>query len=133
MNWSNAPAITIKIKITVLVLLLFLCSLWLLIYQVSNRLEQELVELLSAQQFSMASFVADDVEANLQFRLLSLTKVAERVTPELLSKPEAAAEFLHSSDTLNGLFQVGLVLISTEGKGIADSPYVPERRSYGKF
>ncbi len=81
----------------------------------------------------MASFVADDVEANLQFRLLSLTKVAERVTPELLSKPEAAAEFLHSSDTLNGLFQVGLVLISTEGKGIADSPYIPERRSYDKF
>ena len=133
MQWPHFQTINLKIKITVLMLLLFLCSLWLVIYQISSQLEQNLVQLLSAQQFSMASFVADDIEASLQFRLQSLTKAAERVTPELLSNPAEAADFLRGRDTLNEMFQVGLVLISKEGKGIADNPYIPARRSYNKF
>jgi diguanylate cyclase (GGDEF)-like protein/PAS domain S-box-containing protein len=125
--------LSIKTRITLLMVGLFGVGTCALIYAVSARLERELIEVVSAQQFAAASYIAADIDASLKFRLNLLSNAAQRLTPELVSRPERAAEFLRQRDALNELFKVGLVLISKEGKGIADYPYIPERRSSGEF
>jgi diguanylate cyclase (GGDEF)-like protein/PAS domain S-box-containing protein len=126
-------ALSIKARITLMTVLLFTSSTWALIYAVSARLERELAAVLSAQQFAVASYVAEDIEANIRFRFSLLTKNAARVTPAMLSNPAAAEDFLRTRDALNELFKIGIVLVSRDGHGIADYPYIPARRDYRRY
>ncbi|CAK0764664.1 two-component system, sensor histidine kinase and response regulator [Gammaproteobacteria bacterium] len=122
-------ALSLKSRLTTLVLLLFLISIWLLVYALSAHLEKNLTELLSAQQFSLASFIADDIDSNLRERIHALSGNAANITPELLADPDKARLYLKDRIALKNMFKAGLVLISREGQGIADFPHIPERQA----
>ncbi|CAK0745252.1 hypothetical protein CCP3SC1_1500002 [Gammaproteobacteria bacterium] len=80
----------LKSRLTTLVLLFFLSSIWFLIYALSVRLERNLTQLLSGQQFSIVSFIVNGIDDNIRQRLLMITGNAENITPELLADPDKA-------------------------------------------
>ncbi|MBF0505510.1 MAG: PAS domain S-box protein [Nitrospirae bacterium] len=116
-----------KTKITCLVLLLFLCSIWVLTFFISKRLEHEMTVQIEAQQFSIASYIADSIEGQVRLRINSLTAIANMITPELLANPGKLREFLYVRPLLATLFQTGVEVISREGIGIADYPVLQGR------
>ncbi|MCK9283814.1 MAG: diguanylate cyclase [Rhodocyclaceae bacterium] len=95
----------------------------------SVRLEQGIANLLFAQQFAVASYVADDIDNSLRQRIDALSGNAANVTPEMLAHPEKARNFLRERVALNSMFKAGLVFISKDGRGIADYPHIPERQN----
>ena len=123
-------ALSLKFKITVLVLLLFLSAIWLLIYGVSERLEENFIEVLSSQQFAVASYVADDIDDNIDQRFHALKGDAANLTAELLADPDKTRKYLKEHAALQNLFKAGLVVIGKNGVIIADYPYVAERKNY---
>ncbi|MBF0558070.1 MAG: PAS domain-containing protein [Nitrospirae bacterium] len=119
--------LSLKIKVTGLVLLLFLCTIWLLTYVISIRLEQDMTTQIEEQQFSVASFIADSIENQVKLRIHALTTVASRITPELIAKPGRLGEFLYDKPLLPSLFQSGVVVLSLQGKVLADYPVLKGR------
>ncbi|HTD03973.1 diguanylate cyclase [Undibacterium sp.] len=126
MNLSKAfirPSL--KLKILALVLLVIFASSWVLAYTVARRLERDMTELLAAQQFSQASFMAEDIQLKMQSRVASLKEACSDITPETLASADKARQFLRGHKELLALFTSGLVLISRNGIGLADEPYLP--------
>jgi PAS domain S-box-containing protein len=119
--------LNLKTKITVMVLLLFLCSIWVLTFFISKRVEQEMTAQLETQQFSTVSYIADSIENQVKLRIHSLAAIAKIITPELMANPGKLKEFLQVRPLLATLFQTGVLVISREGIGIADYPVLPGR------
>lgn len=124
---SSSTSLTLKTKITALVLLLFLCSIWVLTFIISKRLEQKMTAQLEEQQFSIASYIANSIEGQVRLRINSLRTIADRITPELMANPGKLREFLSDQPLLANLFQTGCVVISREGIEIADYPKLQGR------
>ncbi|MBF0506004.1 MAG: PAS domain-containing protein [Nitrospirae bacterium] len=82
---------------------------------------------IEAQQFSIASYVADSIENQVKLRINALTTIADRITPELIANHGKLREFLRDKPLLLTMFQTGFVVISREGAGIADYPVLPGR------
>ncbi len=123
-HFSSLP---IKTKITGLVLILFLCSIWVLTFFISKRLEHEMITQIETQQFSIATYIADSIEVQVKLRSKALTTIAARITPDMLANPRKLREFLYDKPLLTTLFQKGCVVISRKGIGIADYPQMPGR------
>ena len=120
-------SISLKSKITGIVLLLFISSLWILTFSVEKKLAQDMTELLEAQQFSTVSYIAADLDEKIRQRIQLLDSNAAIITPELITNPVKAREFLSNRVGLQSLFKAGLIIVSKTGKGIIDYPTVPER------
>ena len=120
-------SLNLKTKIIVTVLLLFLGSIWTLTFFVSERLELDMTAQIEAQQFSTASYIANSIESQVKLRLESLVTIASSITPELMSSPGKLRGFLSQMVPFNHLFPNGVVVMSKEGKGIADYPMLPGR------
>ncbi|WP_394780518.1 diguanylate cyclase [Undibacterium sp.] len=117
---------SLKLKISALVLLVIFASCWVLAYTVARRLEHDMTELLTAQQFSQASYMAEDIQLKIQSRVATLKKATAEVTPETLSSADKGRQFLREHKELLDVFKAGLVLIARNGAGIADEPHSPD-------
>jgi len=90
---------------------------------------------IEKQQFSTASYIADIIENQVKLRINLLHTIATLITPQLIANPVHLKEFLRRSPLLSSLFQTGVVVISKDGKGIADYPSLSGRSSasYGEM
>ncbi|MES3024269.1 MAG: GGDEF domain-containing protein [Pseudomonadota bacterium] len=85
--------------------------------------QTELRALVSAQQFSIASYIARDIDHSINARRTLLSGLAERLPPALLADPVAVANWLKLQQQVNPLFSRGLSVIRADGTGvIADYP-----------
>ncbi|MFZ6644843.1 diguanylate cyclase [Undibacterium sp. TJN25] len=121
---------SLKLKISALVLLVIFASCWVLAYSVARRLEHDMTELLTAQQFSQASYMAEDIQLKMQSRVATLKKAAAGITPEMLHSTDKTRQFLREHKELQDLFKAGLVLIARSGAGIADEPHNPDFNNF---
>lgn len=119
--------LNLKTKITGMVLILFLCSILLLTLFISKRLELDMAEQIESQQFSAASYIADSIEHQVKLRINSLNAIAATMTPELVASPAQLREFFRVRSLLSILFPNGILVLSKDGKGIADYPVIPGR------
>lgn len=115
----------LKLKISALILLVIFASCWVLAYTVARKLERDMTELLAAQQFSQASYMAEDIQLKLQSRVDALENASAGMSPDILASPDRARHFLQGRQELQALFKSGLVLVAANGAGIADLPHVP--------
>jgi diguanylate cyclase (GGDEF)-like protein/PAS domain S-box-containing protein len=123
-------SVNIKTKLIGLVLLVLVSAFWLSAVINANRIQSDMTQLLSAQQFSVASFIADDIESKVRLRIDVLNASAAGITPELLANLDKARNHLKSNAALQLLFMTGTFVISREGIGIADYPVTPGRQGY---
>ena len=119
--------LSLKIKVTVFTLGLFLLSIAVITYQFSIHLEQEMEVSLSNQQFSEVSFVAESIDSAIRLRIDSLALVAGSITPSMMADRNRISSFLEERRTINSLCNLGLILISKDGHGIADFPQIEGR------
>ena len=132
---SKLSSLNLKTKIIVTVLLLFLCSIWMLTFLIAKRLERNMSDQVEKQQLATASYIADIIENQVKLHINSLNTIAAIITPKLITDPGQLKKILIGNPLLSSLFQTGVVVISNDGKGIADYPSLPgrSRASYSEM
>jgi two-component system sensor histidine kinase/response regulator len=114
-------------RVTLGTLVIFVAGIWSLTYFASQRLHDDMEQLLGAQQFSTARFVGGIIDQELDERLRALEQVAGRITPAILADNKAVQHFLEQRETLQSLFNAGNFVTRTDGNPIADVPVSANR------
>lgn len=96
-------------------------------YFQARVLREDLTQLASSQQTAMAEAVAQDIDARIQDRLRLLKRLAQTLPPALLDQPEALQAWLGERYQLNPVFSLGVLVVDTHGRVLADYPKVAGR------
>ncbi len=96
-------------------------------YFQARVLREDLTQLASSQQTAMAEAVAQDIDARIQDRLRLLKRLAQTLPPALLDQPEALQAWLGERHQLNPVFSLGVLVVDTHGRVLADYPKVAGR------
>lgn len=122
LEWSS-----LKTRVTLITLVIFLIGIWSLIFLVSTMLRKDLQALLSEQQFSTASLLADEIDQEIADRLQTLELIAREITPAMMKEPAALHARLEQHPLLARLFNDGIACVGLDGIVLADFPPVPGR------
>ena len=120
--------LSLQTKMALAVSLLFLVLIVLLAWGALSFQERALKKAISRQQFSLVSSLAASIDDKLELAHNALITAARRIPPEALLDGDLAQGFLDARISLHSVFDNGLFLISSAGKLIADSPFLPDRR-----
>ena len=120
--------LSLQTKMALAVSLLFLVLIVLLAWGALSFQERALKKAISSQQFSLVSSLAASIDDKLELAHNALITAARRIPPEALLDGDLAQGFLDARISLHSVFDNGLFLISSAGKLIADSPFLPDRR-----
>ncbi|MCK9387016.1 MAG: ATP-binding protein [Sulfuritalea sp.] len=112
---------SLKTRVTLFTLAIFVVGLWLLAFYASRELREDMQRLLGEQQSSTVSFVATEINQELENRLGVLGKVAGIISPAILGNPAHLQTLLKQRLILQGPFNAGVVVVNSEGTGIADT------------
>ena len=118
---------SLKTRITLTTLAIFLVGVWSLAFYASRMLREDMQRLLGDQQFSTVSFLAAEINHELNDRLRILEDLAEAISPTTLSNPAALQQLLEDRQTLQSLFNGGAVAYGSDGTAVAEVPRSVER------
>jgi PAS domain S-box-containing protein len=91
-------------------------------------LEKEFKGELARHQFALASSLSDSIDEKLGIVQAALMAAATKVPPDDLHDADRAQQFLNDRVTLRAIFGNEILLLSKDGKLIAESPFQPNRR-----
>jgi len=114
LSLKTKMAVAISIMITVL---LAIAALSARVY-----LEREQKKMISNQQFTMVTAIADHLDGDLLTAQAALSAVASTMTPELVADPVKVNTFLAGRPDILAMFDNGVVLFSSAGKLTAGIP-----------
>ncbi|UTH73123.1 GGDEF domain-containing protein [Chromobacterium sp. IIBBL 290-4] len=97
-------------------------------YLLSQFLREDLSKVFEEQQLALANYVAHDIDDKIIQRQAMLNQLAARLPVELLEKPDQLQLWLQEHFRYQSMFSVGLFVIGTNGKTIADYPPMTRRR-----
>jgi diguanylate cyclase (GGDEF)-like protein/PAS domain S-box-containing protein len=106
----------------VFTVVIFMASVWLLAIYLNNVLRQDMQQLLGDQQLSAATFVASDLNDDMEDRLRTLKGFADGLNPTLLDRKTDLQTMLEGRPFLQDLFNFGVIVVDVEGRVIADVP-----------
>ena len=118
---------SLKSRISFITFGIFLLGSWSLSLFVSRELERDMVQMLSDQQYSMASLLAKEIDHALASRLDSLERVAVSGEKAMQNGGAAMQAFIEARPILQSLFNGGLVVYNTDGLAVASFPTSNER------
>ncbi len=118
---------SIKFRVTLFTLAIFLVSIWSLAFYATRTLQKDIEQLTQEQQLSTVSFVAADVNDELETRLEALARVASEIRPHMLKEPRALQTLLEQRPLLQILFNGGAFATGSDGVAIADVPLSAKR------
>ena len=113
---------SLKTRVTVTTLAIFLVGIWLLAFFVSRMLHQDMQRILSEQQFTAVSFMAANINRDMDERLRALEKIAGKVSPDILGNTAALQALLERLPVLQGLFNGGTFATRLDGSATASIP-----------
>jgi len=116
------PSLSLKSRVTLFTLAIFLIGIWSLAFYASRMLRGDMERLLGEQQFSTASFIAAEINHEMDDRLRVLEKVAGKVTPAILDNTAALQAFLEERLILQSPFNAGVIVYRLDGVAIAEIP-----------
>lgn len=95
----------------------------------SHRLQTDIQEVVAAEQFSLATYVAKDIDGKIRLRQQMIEATAADLPPALLKDPKRLEAWLEQRHSSNPLFSLGLAIVPADGRGvIAEFPPLPQRR-----
>lgn len=94
----------------------------------SRFLQEDLTQVVSAQQKALAEAVAQDIDGKLVERVNLLAQLGKTLPPALLTQPARLEAWLAERHELHPVFSLGLVVADPEGRIIADFPPISGRR-----
>ena len=122
MNFNLFQRCSLKTRVTLFTLAIFLISLWSLTFYASLTLRHDMQRLLSDQQFSTVSLIAEEVNQEIGERFGVLDQVAGRVSSAMLDHPAALQTFLEERLISQGPFNAGVFVTGTDGVAVAGIP-----------
>lgn len=122
-----SPWHSLKSRIILATLGIFLASIWTLSYYASRMLREDMERLLSEQQFSAISIVANQINNELSERLDALTAAARLSAEAMQAGPAAMQRFVEQQQALCTLFNGGVFATRADGYTIADFPVSAKR------
>lgn len=125
---------SVKTRVTLFTLVIFVLSLWMLSFYASRMLREDMQLLLGEdmqlllgdQQQTTVSFVAEQINQELEARLQILNKVAGIISPAILSKPADLQALLEARLILQGPFNGGAFVTGLNGVSLASVPLFVE-------
>lgn len=115
-----------KISLSVCCLVVALMSMGAL---VAHRvLEKEIKQIISDQQYALASSLAREIDDKLSISQAILMQTAHRLQKSMLADEKALQRFLDEAREAHAVFDDGLFLFSPSGILVAHSPYEPQIR-----
>ncbi|WP_305073217.1 PAS domain S-box protein [Propionivibrio sp.] len=118
---------SLKTRITLGTLAIFLFGIWSLSLYASHILREDMERMLGEQQLSTVSFVASEINDELEHRFAALRRVAAVAAAAMQEGPENLQVMLEKYRELHNLFNVGTFVTGTDGLSIAFHPYAAER------
>ncbi len=118
---------SLKTRLTLFALLTFLIGTWSLAWYASRMLHGDMERMIGEQQFSTVSFIAQEINQELDDRVKALQRFAEKITPASMSKPALLQAMLEDQPTFHLLFNNGVAAAGTDGTVIAEYPPLPGR------
>jgi len=119
---------SIKFRVTLFTLVIFLVSIWSLAFYATRALQKDIKQLAEEQQLSTVSFMAADVNDELETRLEALARVASEIRPHMLKEPRTLQSLLEQRPLLQILFNGGAFATDSGGVAVADVP-LPSKRA----
>jgi len=126
MNFNIFRRLSLKTKVTILTLAIFLFSILSLAFYASRMLHGNMQRLSGEQQFSTVSFIAAEINHELDERLRLLERIAANVNPAWLSHTASLQSFLEERPDLQGQFNGGVIAYRRDGSAIAGSVAIVE-------
>ena len=119
---------SIKFRIIGLGVLLVIVGVLLRLFFALPFAQQLLREQVAAQQLSIASYVARDIDHSIQARLALISELGAALPHALVQQPENLAIWVRERQRINPLFNSGLLVLRPDGSGLlAEYPVVPGR------
>ncbi|NTW81045.1 MAG: response regulator [Geobacteraceae bacterium] len=128
MNLNLIKWNSLKTRITLVMLSVFVISIWSLSLYANRLLQKELKRQLGEQQFSVATLLSAEINQELDYRLKSLEKLTNKITPALLSNTEKLQTLLEDRPLLQELFNGGYYVVTPDGTATASIPLATNRR-----
>lgn len=121
MNFNIFQWRSLQTRVTLTTLLIFLLSIWLLSYYTSRMLREDMERVLGEQQFSMASFIAAEINQELDGRLRALETIAAGINPATLGDPASLQGLLEQLPILQSRFNGGVIAYRLDGTAVAET------------
>ncbi|HEY4743439.1 MAG TPA: sensor domain-containing diguanylate cyclase, partial [Desulfuromonadaceae bacterium] len=90
--------------------------------------KREFKQTITDQQFTMLTVISQNIDQKLRSSQKIIVDVSRHVTPDIIRDSDAAQRFLDTRPGTKSTFDNGLFLFSSEGRIIAESPFLPDRR-----
>ena len=119
---------SLKTKIALAVSFLFVIFVTTTSYFTFAYFESTFKKSISAQQFSLVTTLANNIDEKLSIAHNSLKTVAANVPGDVFADPEKGQRFLDANVGLLSIFDNGLFFINKDGRLVAESPYRQNRR-----
>ena len=113
---------SVNARVTLFTLAIFVASIGSLAVYAGGTLFRDSLQLLSDQQFSTVTLMANSVNAQFDERIKGLQLVASTITPEILSKPKDLTALLESRVLFQRQFNAGSFVVNNDGIAIASTP-----------
>lgn len=110
---------SIKVRVTLFTLTSLVISLWLLSFNASRKLEQEMIRQIDVQQMSATNMLANEINNDLDERLTTLEKISEKIGSIGLENPQVLNLFLDDRFVIRRDYNAGAYITNTNGKVIA--------------
>jgi signal transduction histidine kinase len=121
-------SLSMKSKMALAVSALFVVAFAVMALFTISYFERESRKNIFSQQFALSTSFADDLDDKLRIAQRALLAGSARISPDFAENADKAQGFLDNRPTLLSIFDNGIFLISRDGKLIAESPYLPNRR-----
>ena len=122
MNWKIFKWRSLKTRVTLLTLAIVIAGIWGPRFYAARILQEDIQRLASEQQFSTASFIAGEIDQELESRFRALSTIAAEVPPAVLGNTAALQKLLEQRPVFASLFNFGVTATRTDGTVIAEVP-----------
>jgi len=113
---------SLNTRVTLFTLGIFVLGLWSLSLFASRELRADMQQMLSQQQASAATVLANEVQHELSDRLTLLEKLAAHMDAPLMASAGALQTYLKNQLMLHGTFNSGVMVLNQAGQAIAELP-----------
>ena len=120
-NWS------LKSRLTIFMSVIFLTSICTLVFYANRMLYEDMEHISGEQQFAMVSFMAAQIDRELDTRLKALEKIASEINPAMLDNPASLQALLEQRPIFQGLFNDGVFATGSDGTAVAAVPVITGR------
>lgn len=128
MNFNFIEWHSLKTRVTLFTLAIFVISIWSLAFYAGRILREELERQLGEQQLSTVSFVASEINEELEETVRVLEQEARLIDQIMLKSPATLQQMLERRPSLRAHFNGGLLVLSLDGTALADVPVSAGRR-----